>query len=78
MTDHNSIRLRVMAPLLIDLVAPIVVYFALHALGVGDLLALTAGGLVAGANAIVTTVRRAASTASACSSCSKSPCRSSC
>jgi hypothetical protein len=58
MTDPASRRLRLMAPLLIDVVAPIVVYFALHALGVGDLLALTAGGLVAGANAIVTTVRR--------------------
>ncbi|HET7094233.1 MAG TPA: VC0807 family protein [Thermomicrobiales bacterium] len=58
MTDHFSRRLRLMAPLLIDVVAPIVVYFALHALGVGDLLALTAGGVVAGANAIVTTVRR--------------------
>jgi hypothetical protein len=58
MTDHIPSRLRLMAPLLIDVVAPIVVYFALHALGVGDLLALTAGGLVAGANAIATTVRR--------------------
>jgi hypothetical protein len=58
MTEPISNRLRLLAPLLIDVVAPIVVYFALHALGVGDLLALTAGGVVAGANAIATTVRR--------------------
>lgn len=58
MTDPTSRRLRAMAPLLIDVVAPIVVYFVLHALGVGDVLALTAGGFVAGANAIATTVRR--------------------
>jgi hypothetical protein len=44
--------------MLIDIVAPIVVYFILHSIGVGDVLALTIGGMVTAINALVGTVRR--------------------
>lgn len=41
-----------------DIVAPVAVYFGLHALGVGDFLALTAGGLVTGASTVLSTIHR--------------------
>jgi len=44
--------------MLIDIGAPIIVYFILHSLGVGDVLALTIGGMVTAINALVGTVRR--------------------
>jgi hypothetical protein len=44
--------------MLIDIGAPIIVYFILHSLGVGDVLALTIGGMVTAINAVVGTVRR--------------------
>lgn len=44
--------------MLIDIVAPIVVYFILRSIGVGDVLALTIGGMVTAINALVGTVRR--------------------
>ena len=51
-------RLRALLPMLIDIGAPIIVYFILHSLGVGDVLALTIGGMVTAINALVGTVRR--------------------
>ena len=57
-TTASSDRLRGLMPILIDIVAPIVVYFILHSLGVGDVLALTIGGMVTAINALVGTVRR--------------------
>jgi hypothetical protein len=44
--------------MLIDIGAPIIVYFILHSLGVGDVLALTIGAMVTAINAIAGTVRR--------------------
>jgi hypothetical protein len=54
----SSDRLRGLMPMLIDIVAPIVVYFILHSLGVADVLALTIGGMVTAINALAGTVRR--------------------
>ena len=58
MTTPSPTRLRALLPMLIDIGAPIIVYFILHSLGVGDVLALTIGGMVTAINAIVGTVRR--------------------
>jgi intracellular septation protein A len=44
--------------MLIDIGAPIIVYFVLHSLGVGDVLALSIGGMLTAINALVGTVRR--------------------
>jgi hypothetical protein len=57
-TTASSNRLRGLMPMVIDLVAPIVVYFILHSLGVGNVLALTIGGMVTAIHALVGTVRR--------------------
>jgi hypothetical protein len=54
----SDTRLRALLPMLIDIGAPIIVYFILHSLGVGDVLALTIGGMVTAINALVGTVRR--------------------
>jgi hypothetical protein len=51
-------RLRALLPMLLDIGAPIIVYFILHSLGVGDVLALTMGGMITAINALVGTVRR--------------------
>ncbi len=53
----SSSRLRPFLPMLFDLFAPIAVYYALHAAGLSDFIALTAGGFVSGANALVDVVR---------------------
>jgi hypothetical protein len=58
MTTPSPTRLRGLLPILIDIVAPILVYFILHSIGVGDVLALTIGGMVTAINALVGTVRR--------------------
>jgi len=58
MTTPSPTRLRALLPMLIDIVAPILVYFILHSIGVGDVLALTIGGMVTAVNALVGTVRR--------------------
>jgi intracellular septation protein A len=55
---QSPTRLRALLPMLIDVGAPIIVYFILHYLGVGDVLALTIGGMVTAINAVVGTVRR--------------------
>jgi hypothetical protein len=57
-TDSPPSRLKLFAPAVFDLLAPVAVYFALHAVGVGDFVALAAGGFVTGANTVVGTVRR--------------------
>ena len=57
-TITASTRVRGLLPMLIDIVAPIIVYFILHSLGVGDVLALTIGGMVTAINVVVGTVRR--------------------
>lgn len=51
-------RVRAAVPFLADLVIPTVAYFALHALGVADVWALTVAGAATGLNAVVGTVRR--------------------
>jgi hypothetical protein len=51
-------RFSSFAPAVFDLVAPAVVYFGLHALGVSDFLALAMGGFVTGMNAALSTIRR--------------------
>jgi hypothetical protein len=58
MTTPSPTRLQALLPMLFDIGAPIIVYFILHSLGVGDVLALTIGGMVTAINAIVGTVRR--------------------
>lgn len=50
-------RLRPIFPMLFDLLAPIIVYYALHLAGVRDFVALTAGGFVSGINAAVDAFR---------------------
>lgn len=51
-------RLRMLLPTLLDVVVPIVVYYVLHVLGVGDFWALTAAGVGTGVYALINTVRR--------------------
>jgi hypothetical protein len=53
----SAAKLRPFLPLVVDVAAPVLVYYALHALGAGDVLALTAGGVLSAANALVGVVR---------------------
>ncbi|WP_020498019.1 VC0807 family protein [Sciscionella marina] len=49
---------RVIAPLVVfDILAPLGSYYVLHAFGVSDVIALTAGGLIAGLRAVYTVIR---------------------
>lgn len=50
-------KLSLFFPMLVDLLAPIVVYYLLHLAGAGDFIALTVGGFVSGINAAVDSIR---------------------
>lgn len=47
-----------LVPLAVDVAVPVAAYFALHALGAGDFLALAAGGLVSAGLALVGVLRK--------------------
>ena len=51
-------RLRLLLPALLDIVIPVVAYFALRALGANQFWALTLAGVGTGLSALVNTVRR--------------------
>ena len=51
-------RIRPFVPLLVDVVAPVAVYYILHRAGVPDVWALIAGGIASGITAVVAAVRK--------------------
>ncbi|WP_051898875.1 VC0807 family protein [Sciscionella sediminilitoris] len=56
--QSQQARWRVIAPLVVfDILAPLGSYYILHAFGVSDVIALTAGGLIAGLRALYTVIR---------------------
>ena len=55
--DLDRSRAHALLWLVVDVLAPVAVYYLLHALGVGDVPALTVGGLIGGAGVVVQAVR---------------------
>jgi hypothetical protein len=59
MTDERSVR-RLWIPYAVDIVAPLVAYLVVQALGAGAMWALSLAGILAGASTVVNSVRRRA------------------
>ncbi|WP_274649674.1 VC0807 family protein [Paenibacillus humicola] len=51
-------KFKALFPILFDLIVPVIGYYILHQLGIGDVVALTVSGMAAGASTTVQTIRR--------------------